>query len=86
MAEWLMDRLAALYGAEYDLIATAAGLAAVPHETGRETLRAHSPLVLAVLLGQAAAGKAHGEPALERCHRAHGRVQGAHAAREARRG
>lgn len=54
MAErWQMDRLALKYGAEYDLVATPSGVAAVPHETGRDTLRAHTPGVLAVLLGQA---------------------------------
>lgn len=52
--DWQMDLLAAQFGGEYDLLATAEGVAAVPHETGRDTLRAHTPGVLAVLLGQAA--------------------------------
>lgn len=82
---WALDRLSEQYGDRYDLIATAGGVAAVPRETGRETLKAHSALVLDVLLAQAAANAGRAEP-LARCRRAHDRVQRAHAAREARRG
>lgn len=83
---WELDRLARQYGSEYDIVVTSEGVAAVPHETGRETLRAHSPLVLAVLLAQATAETAHPEPALARCLRHHDRARHAHAAREARHG
>ena len=86
MAErWELDRLAAQFGADYDLVVTAEGVAAVPHETGRDTLRAHSPLVLAVLLAQAGTQAARGESPLGRCQRENLRVQDIHAARAARR-
>ena len=83
--DWVLDRLTLRYAASYDLVITAEGFAAVPHETGRETLRAHSSLVLGVLLDQATAETGQAEPPLARCRRQHQRVQGIHAAREARR-